>query len=116
MRIGELMQRADVTRDTIRHYEHMGLLHAAHFCKRDNGYRDYNEQAVERVLFVKKAQKAGFTLSQIVQVADEWENNTLPLAEKKQILSKQLAVIDEHIADLQALRAEIEAMLAQDDI
>lgn len=111
MRISELMERTGVTRETVRHYEDIGLLHEAHFCRRANGYRDYNESAVERILFVKKGQNAGFTLRQIAQVADEWESDTLPLATKQMIISKQLVEIEKRIADLQALKAELEGLL-----
>ncbi|NJL57721.1 MerR family transcriptional regulator [bacterium] len=113
MRISDVMARTGVTRETVRHYEDIGLLHAAHFCRRANGYRDYNESAVERILFVKKGQSAGFTLRQIVKVADEWESDTLPLATKQMIINKQLADIDQRIADLLALKAELEALLAE---
>lgn len=111
MLIGELMQRTDVSRDTIRHYEAIGLLHEAHFTRRENGYRDYNEGAIERIMFIKKAQSGGFTLNQILTVADEWESNELLIETKLLILSKQLDVIDERIADLESLKDQIRYLM-----
>lgn len=112
MLISKLMERTGVSRDTLRHYESIGLLHNAHFYRRKNGYRDYNESAVQRINFVKKAQRAGFTLNQIGQVADEWESNELSTEDKKMILSKQITSIDQHIDNLRALQDEIRAMIA----
>ncbi|MEL6528122.1 MAG: MerR family transcriptional regulator [Chloroflexota bacterium] len=116
MLISELMRRTGVSRDTIRHYEDMGLLHDAHMTRRENGYRDFNELAVERIDFVRKAQRSGFKLSEIVQVADAWQSNELDLAFKQEILRKRLKNIDEHIADLQDLREDILALLDEDTL
>lgn len=113
MLISELMEKTDVTRDTIRHYEHIGLLHESHFTRRANGYRDYNDAAVDRITLVKKAQRAGFTLNQVASVADDWESNVLTEDEKRQIFIKQLDTIDARIADLQDIKAEIQTMLAK---
>ena len=114
MLISELMRCTGVTRDTIRHYEALGLLHEAHFCRRENGYRHYNQKAVERLEFIKKGQSAGFTLKQIAKVADDWESNEMSMDEKRHILSKQLIDIDRRIADLQSLKSEILGMLAEE--
>jgi DNA-binding transcriptional MerR regulator len=116
MLISELMQRTQITRDTVRHYKDIGLLHDAHFCRRTNGYYDYNAGAVERIEFVKRAQRAGFTLAQIATVADEWESDMMSIDEKRQILRKQLQQIDAQIQELQQLRCEVEYKLTLDYI
>lgn len=116
MLIGELIECAKITRDTVRHYKDIGLLHESHFCRRENGYYDYNQRALERIQFIKNAQRAGFTLTQIATVADEWEGNIMSLDEKRLILRKQIQQIDEQIAALQALRKEVEYKLTLDHI
>ena len=113
MLTSELMRCTGVTRDTIRHYEDIGLLDDRHFVRRANGYRDYNQAAVDRVIFVLKGKAAGFTLANIAKVADEWESNTLPVDDKLHILNKQLDFIDQHIADLQSLRADINEIITK---
>lgn len=114
MLIGELMRCTGVTRDAIRHYEQLGLLHEAHFTRLENGYRDYNDRAIERIEFIRKGQNAGFKLWQITKVADDWENNEMSMEEKREILQKQLIEINARIDDLQSLRSEIEALLMQE--
>ena len=43
MRISVLAKQADITPDTIRFYEKMGLLDESHFSRQENNYRDYHE-------------------------------------------------------------------------
>ena len=56
MRISELAKRADLTPDTIRFYEKIGLLDESHFRREDNNYRDYYESAFARLELVRLGQ------------------------------------------------------------
>jgi MerR family copper efflux transcriptional regulator len=61
--ISELARRAEVPVSTVRYYERNGLLEEPE--RRDSGYREYPESAVERLRFIRQAQDLGFTLQQI---------------------------------------------------
>ena len=64
MLISALAQKTGLTVHTIRFYEKKGLL-PARFCQRgDNHYRQYSEEAIERVAAIKTLHSAGFTLSE----------------------------------------------------
>ncbi|QTX06263.1 MerR family transcriptional regulator [Agromyces archimandritae] len=56
MRIGELAARTGVSTRLLRYYEEQGLLDAT---RTGNGYRDYDEDAVERVERVRRLIDAG---------------------------------------------------------
>jgi len=60
MRIGELARRAGVSRDTLRYYEKAGLVRAA--ARTEGRYREYRDDAVARLAFIRKMQSLGFTL------------------------------------------------------
>jgi MerR family Zn(II)-responsive transcriptional regulator of zntA len=62
-KIGKLASLTGVSNDTLRYYEHEGLLEPAD--KSSAGYRLYDGEAVKRVRFIKYAQQCGFTLSEI---------------------------------------------------
>lgn len=64
--IGELATTAGVKADTVRFYERTGLLPAA--ARTDAGYRTYNEQSLQRLRFIKKAQALGFTLDEVRRI------------------------------------------------
>lgn len=66
MLIGRLAKLAGVKSDTIRFYESRGLLPAAQ--RKVSGYRIYDEAALRRVRFIKRAQALGFTLDEIHRI------------------------------------------------
>ena len=64
--IGQLAKAAGVRSDTVRYYERTGLLPAA--ARTDSGYRTYNEQSLQRLRFIKKAQALGFSLDEVRRI------------------------------------------------
>lgn len=69
MKIGELAENAAVNAQTIRYYERIGILPEPRR-RYDSGYREYDEEALRRLLFIKQAKNAGLKLSDISQLFD----------------------------------------------
>jgi len=67
MKIGELAERSGVPASTIRYYEKEGLLPKAQ--RGANGYRDYQDGALERLDLIQLGQNLGFSLDAIRTVA-----------------------------------------------
>ncbi|MFJ5552139.1 MerR family transcriptional regulator [Streptomyces sp. NPDC093225] len=65
MRIGELSERTGTSRRLLRYYEEQGLVRAARSL---NGYREYDEDCVDRVLQVRGLLDAGLPTRVIRQV------------------------------------------------
>jgi MerR family copper efflux transcriptional regulator len=63
MRIGELAKRAGISTSKLRFYEARGILPPV--ARSENGYRDYNDHALEVVRFTTRAQSLGFTLRDV---------------------------------------------------
>src|SRR5690349_4658117 len=63
MRIGQVAAATGVTVEAVRFYERRGLLPAP--ARTGGGYRDYPDQVLAVVRFVKHAQQLGFTLDDI---------------------------------------------------
>src|SRR5258708_1555724 len=61
--IGKLAALTRVSNDTLRYYEHEGLVEPAG--KSPAGYRLYDNHSARRVHFIKHAQQCGFTLTEI---------------------------------------------------
>jgi len=61
--IGKVAKQLGVSADTLRYYEKEGLITPA--SKTAAGYRLYNDNALQRIRFIKHAQQCGFTLSNI---------------------------------------------------
>jgi DNA-binding transcriptional MerR regulator len=61
-KIGALAAAAGVKPDTIRYYERLGLLNAPGRTR--SGYRMYDGDVLDRLLFIRSIQELGFTLEQ----------------------------------------------------
>ncbi|MDZ3992167.1 MerR family transcriptional regulator [Pseudomonas sp. Teo4] len=62
MKIGELARRTGLSASRIRFYEASGLIEARRL---GNGYRDYPEDAVQRLEVITCGQQAGFSLEEM---------------------------------------------------
>ncbi|MDX2939307.1 MerR family transcriptional regulator [Streptomyces ipomoeae] len=65
MRIGELSQRTGTPRRLLRYYEEQGLIAAD---RAPNGYREYDERFVDRVLQIRGLLDAGLPTRIIKQI------------------------------------------------
>ena len=112
MRISELAARAQITPDTIRFYEKMGLLDETHFTRLANNYRDYNESACTRLELIRHGQAAGFRLSEMAGGLRRWETDEITLEQKENYFMQRLEQVDAQIAKLYEMRTYIEDKLA----
>ncbi|MBC8163168.1 MAG: MerR family transcriptional regulator [Roseiflexaceae bacterium] len=115
MRIQQLSACTGATIDTLRFYEKKGLITASHFRRGENGYRSYNDTAIERVEMIRRAQSAGFSLAEIAELFDLWDSERLSddlivahLREKQQQIARKIAELEQiqqYLADkIQRLR------------
>lgn len=112
MRIGQLAKAADVSCDTLRFYERLGLLQGR---RENNGYRDYPPAAVEMVQFVKLAQELGFSLAEIREITTLLMQGGLPVEQVQAFVAEKIAVIDQRITTLQALRERLAGLALGND-
>jgi len=68
--IGELAQRAGLATSAIRYYESIGLLPEPY---RVSGQRRYGDDTLARLEFIAAAQRAGFTLREIVELGEDFD-------------------------------------------
>ena len=66
MRIGEVAKAAAINIETVRFYERKGLIEQP--VKPSEGYRDYSNKLLERLLFIRRAKNLGFTLEEIANL------------------------------------------------
>ena len=107
MKISELADHAGVTTSSIRYYERIGLLPTA--SRTDNGYRNYGDDSLARVVFVTHAKRIGLTLEQISDLLPIWDGVNCPETHdqiSKIVDSKRLEVL----ARIEELRAFAEQL------
>jgi MerR family mercuric resistance operon transcriptional regulator len=109
MRISDLARAAGVGVETVRFYQRKGLLTVP---RGDApGGRHYDAEHLRRLRYVKQAQTAGFTLSEIGELLELHRSDDRPRA--REMARERIAALDEQIATLQAARASL-AKLARD--
>lgn len=89
--IGTLAIKANTTKDTVRHYDEMGLLKSR---KRQAGSRLYTEfhpECIERIEMIKSAQAIGFNLNELKSCLNDYYDGTLSLDRQLSLVSKKLA-------------------------
>lgn len=114
MRIGELADRVGVNPKAIRYYEGIGLLPSPD--RRPSGYRDYTEDDVERLRFVKTAQRLNLALSEIAEILGFRERSERPCGYVLDVLDRQVADLDRRIGEMVELRDELIALKAKADV
>lgn len=75
MKIQELADKMGLTIHTIRFYEKEGLLDGRHVRRESNNYRNYSEEAVERLKLIKKFQSIGCSLAELKEVLQDHDAN-----------------------------------------
>jgi MerR family transcriptional regulator, copper efflux regulator len=105
MRVGELARRSELSTSRIRFYESHGLLPKAE--RRDNGYRDYPDSAVETLRLIHGAQNLGFSLSEIRVGLAQAGPNGPSKDDMLEALRHKLMSLDRHIDEVTLRRRRI---------
>ncbi|GAA4858444.1 heavy metal-responsive transcriptional regulator [Saccharopolyspora cebuensis] len=113
MRIGELAGTAGVNPKTVRYYESIGLLPPVQ--RTSAGYRVYHQADVDRLSFIKAAQRLGMRLDQIAEVLALREADQQPCGYVRSVLHQHVTEIDDRIAELQRLRRQLVGLDARAD-
>lgn len=105
MRIGEIAEQAGIATSTLRYYERANLLPPP---DRDHsGYRDYDSSALVRIGFIRDAQAAGLTLSQIRSVLEIRDRGEAPCDHVRALIDRRLDEVRDRIAALETTRSEL---------
>ena len=110
MRIGEIAKRAGVGVETVRFYESRGLI-AQPPRPAGGGYRDYPDELVHRIQFVRGAQRLGFSLREIDELL-VLESGPQPRCDNvREHAGRKLAEVEARIAGLERIRAALVALI-----
>jgi len=102
---GELASAVGVSTDTLRHYERKGVLPRPR--RAANGYRQYPEIALERVLMVRRALAIGFTLDELAKILNERDRGGTPCRDVRKLVDDKLKDVEKQLVDITALRDEL---------
>ena len=103
MFIGEVAKKAGVNVETIRFYERRGLVPQP-TRREGSGYREYSDEAVSRIRFIRRARELGFTLKEIKEILNLRESPTTTCGELKVRVEQKLADVEARLRDLKQIK------------
>lgn len=105
MRIGQLAQLTGADIQTIRFYERQRLLPRPN--RQANGYRVYETDHVEKVLFIRRCRSFGMSLEEIAVLQSFQAQPQQPCAAVNALLDSHIARVRTQIASLQVLENQL---------
>ena len=85
----------------IRYYEGIGLLPEA--ARRANGYRDYGDQDLAVLQFVRRTRDLGFSLEEVSALLALWSNKKRPSREVKRLAEAHISDLEKRIREMRAV-------------
>ena len=113
LHIGDVARHAQVSPDTVRHYERKGLLPRAP--RSPGGYRLFDAEAGRRVQMVQAALSLGFTLDELASVLRERARGRAPCHRVRALAAEKLRALEAEMARLAELRSALLSTLSEWD-
>lgn len=110
MNIGEAAEATGVTAKMIRHYEQIGLIHAAG--RTSAGYRVYGPKDLSTLSFIRRARDLGFSIAQIRDLLALWQDRARASGDVKRIAGEHVAEMKEKMRLLQEMVRTLEHLSA----
>lgn len=100
MTIAEVSKQYDLSADTLRYYERIGLIPRVN--RKDNGIRDYTEENLKWVHFAKCMRSAGLPIEVLIEYLALFEQGEETEAARKELLIEQRTILAERMVEMQA--------------
>ena len=109
MNIGQAASASGVSAKMIRHYEGLGLLPAAQ--RTDSGYRQYEQNDVHTLRFIRHSRDLGFSLTEIAELVSLWQNRRRPSRQVKALAQAHIHELEQKAAELMAMKSALEHLV-----
>ncbi len=108
--IGQVAAKSGVSIDAIRYYEKEGLLKRP--SRSVGGFRLYPSEAVDQLVFIRKAQEFGLTLKEINQILCCGERGLEPCCDLTvNLFSKKVKEFEAKIQELNRMKRKLKTVL-----
>ncbi len=108
--IGQLAKRSGIGIETVRFYERKGLVEEPP--RTDSGYRQYPEDVVARIRFIRRAKELGFKLKEISELLSLRVDPDTKCADVKKQTELKIADVEEKIRVLQGIMTALKKLAA----
>jgi len=99
MKIAEVSEKYDISADTLRYYERVGLIPPVH--RSDGGIRDYDDLDLRRVDFIKCMRGAGLPIEVLIEYMGLVQRGDETIEARKEILIEQRDLLVVRMEEMQ---------------
>jgi Predicted transcriptional regulators len=99
MTIAEVSEKYNISTDTLRYYERIGLLPPVN--RTAGGIRNYSESDTNWVQFIKCMRDAGIPIEALIDYVNMFQQGDSTRGARKDLLVEQRNLLQKHIEDLQ---------------
>lgn len=100
MQMKEVCKKFDLTPDTLRYYEKVGLI--GEVPRDNNGYRVFSERNLNEIYFSKVMRKAGIPVQRLAEYINLVQIGEETVKDRKNILLEEREMIRKNVEELQA--------------
>lgn len=106
MKISDVAKRSGVPASTLRYYERLGILAAQ---RSTNGYRQFDEDHLERLDFIASAKRLGLQLPEIRRLLKLADTGTCTGVKStlQPLLAEQITAVEQHLRALTELQGQL---------
>lgn len=87
MKVSEVSKKYNITIDTLRYYEKIGLIKDVP--RNKSGVRDYDDKTLKRIEFIKCMRSAGVEIEILIKYLNLLEEGKETVIERKNLLNEQ---------------------------
>lgn len=99
MNINVVSKQFNLTKDTLRYWERMKILPSIQ--RSESGYRDYSENDLNWIYYVKTLRKAGLSIESLIEYMQLLRQNNVTAAARRNIMSQQREELKEQLKETQ---------------
>lgn len=99
MTISEVSKKFDITPDTLRYYERIGLIPPVP--RNKSGLRDYDDESCRWIEFIKCMRSAGLTIEALSEYVSLFRQGDETIDERRKLLIRERNILAQKISDMQ---------------
>lgn len=99
MQINEVSRQFDLSQDTLRYYERIGLIPPVP--RNTSGIRNYDEDSLSWIQFIKCMRAAGLPIEALIEYVALYQKGDSTIAAREQLLLEQRDALEARILDMQ---------------
>lgn len=98
MTIKDVSKKLDLSQDTLRYYERIGLISDVN--RNKSGIRNYTEENCKRVEFIKCMRSAGLPIEVLIEYVTLFQQGNETIEARKEILKEQRAQLAQKMENM----------------